>query len=258
MHSSFSKDSTSEMSSHCATAISLGFSGICFTEHVDFDPADYSYGFFDYEAYRAGIEEVRARFGDRLTIGMGAEVSFSTDTADDVRRFLSSYQFDFVIGSVHLIDHLFVGRSPYFDGRTEEQVYAPYWAEVAAMASSGLFGHIGHFDYLKQARPAEWGALSIDRWREPISAALRAVLASGAILEVNTSGIRKGTGEPFPSWDILQIYRDLGGTAVTMGSDAHRGSDVGAYFDQVRERLNGLGIAVLGPELLTEGRGRGR
>lgn len=250
MHSSFSKDSTSEMSSHCATAISLGFSGICFTEHVDFDPVDYCYGYFDYDAYRAGVEATRARFGDRLTIGMGVEVSFSSDTADEVRAFLESHEFDFALGSVHMVDHVFVGRSPYFAGKTEEQAYAPYWAEVAAMASSGLFKHIGHFDYLKQARPAEWGRFSLDRWGGPVAAAIEAVLGAGAVLEVNTSGIRKGTGEPFPSWEILQLYKDLGGVAVTVGSDAHRASDVGGYFDEVCGRLDGMGLTVLGAEYL--------
>lgn len=250
MHSSFSKDSHANMAEHCEVAIELGLSGVCFTEHIDFDPVDFCYGFFDYDAYRMGIEAARARFGDRLAIGMGAEISFSSDTADDVRAFLERHEFDFVLGSVHLIDHVFVGRSPYFDGKTEEQVYAPYWAEVEAMASLGLFRHIGHFDYLKQARPAEWGPFSMERWHESIAAALGAVLASGAILEVNTSGIRKGTGEPFPSWDILQLYEDLGGAAVTMGSDAHRACDVGAFFGPVREGLDRMRLAVAGMELL--------
>jgi histidinol-phosphatase (PHP family) len=249
MHSSFSADSHTDMAEHCKAAIELGLTGICFTEHVDFDPVDFCYGFFNYDAYRRGIEAARARFGDRLAIGMGAEISFSSDAADDISRFLDSHEFDFVIGSVHLVDHVFVGRAPFFDGRSEEQVYAPYWAEMEAMAASGLFRHIGHFDYPKQARPSQWGPLSIERWREPIGAALRAVLDAGALLEVNTSGIRKGTGEPFPSWDILNLYSQLGGTAVTMGSDAHRSCDVGAFFDPVRDRLNAMGLAVVGIDL---------
>jgi len=35
-----------------------------------------------------------------------------------------------------------------------------------------------------------------------------------------------------------------------VGSDAHRASDVGGYFDEVCGRLDGMGLTVLGAEYL--------
>ncbi|MGB4338006.1 MAG: histidinol-phosphatase HisJ family protein, partial [Bacillota bacterium] len=151
VHSSFSPDSMTHMFEMCEAAIARGLTSVCFTEHVEFDPADFGYGFFDYDRYRAGIQEARARYGHILRIGMGAEVSFTSKKVDEIRDFLANHEFDFVLGSLHMIDELFIGGDEYFEGRTEEEVYAPYWAELAAMASSGLFKRIGHLDYLKQA-----------------------------------------------------------------------------------------------------------
>ena len=174
----------------CEAAIARGLTSVCFTEHVEFDPADFGYGFFDYDRYRAGIQEARARYGHILRIGMGAEVSFTSKKVDEIRDFLANHEFDFVLGSLHMIDELFIGGDEYFEGRTEEEVYAPYWAELAAMASSGLFKRIGHLDYLKQAHPPTWGPFSFEHWQDHIARALEAILASGATIEVNTSGIR--------------------------------------------------------------------
>jgi histidinol-phosphatase (PHP family) len=44
----------------------------------------------------------------------------------------------------------------------------------------------------------------------------------GTALEVNTSGLRHGVREPYPSPDIVALFRALGGRAVTIGSDGHR------------------------------------
>ena len=44
----------------------------------------------------------------------------------------------------------------------------------------------------------------------------------GTALEVNTSGLRQVAGETYPSPAIVARFRELGGTRVTVGSDAHR------------------------------------
>ncbi len=56
---------------------------------------------------------------------------------------------------------------------------------------------------------------------EPV---LRALVDSGTGLEVNTSGLRQGPGETYPTEAIVRRYRELGGARVTAGSDAHRAS----------------------------------
>ena len=47
-------------------------------------------------------------------------------------------------------------------------------------------------------------------------------MASGTALEVNTSGLRQMPRETYPPAAIVARYRELGGRAVTVGSDAHR------------------------------------
>lgn len=250
MHSTFSPDSSAGMDDLCRMALERGLKSICFTEHVDFDPADDCYGFFNYERYKESVAAARERYRDKLVIGFGAEVSYGTDFVDEIRRFLVTHDLDYVLGSVHMIEHIFVGDPIYFEGKTEKQAYSLYWDEMLASAKSGFFTRIGHFDYLKQARPRDWGEFSFAEWRDRIAEVLTEIIGSGATIEVNTSAIRKGLGEPFPSWDILKLYKDLGGEGVTMGSDSHRARDIASNFDTVGPELERMGFHVYGAEML--------
>ena len=69
------------------------------------------------------------------------------------------------------------------------------------------------------------------------SAALRAVSAAGMLLELNTGGLRKPIGEPFPAPAGLLAEAHGLGIPLVFGSDAHRPGDVGYGFDPSRTEL---------------------
>ncbi len=101
------------------------------------------------------------------------------------------------------------------------EIVAPSFVEVEAAARSGLFDAIGHIDQLKRflfphVLPAAFEAAP--ELYEPI---LHALVESGTALEVNTSGLRLGVETTFPHPSIVARFRELGGRAVTVGSDAH-------------------------------------
>jgi histidinol-phosphatase (PHP family) len=59
---------------------------------------------------------------------------------------------------------------------------------------------------------------------EPI---LRALVESGTALEINTSGLRHPVAETYPSAATVARFRELGGRAISIGSDAHRAGHFG-------------------------------
>ena len=68
------------------------------------------------------------------------------------------------------------------------------------------------------------------------------VRESGALLEVNTGGMARGyVSEPYPSWDILRLWRDLGG-GVILGSDCHDARLMDFAFADVLARLRAEGF----------------
>ena len=93
---------------------------------------------------------------------------------------------------------------------------------MEAAARSGLFDALGHLDVVKRylfphVLPSALAAAP--ELYEPI---LRALVESGTALEINTSGLRHPVAEPYPSAAVVARFRELGGQAVTIGSDAHR------------------------------------
>jgi len=244
MHSTHSCDSTATFDGLCKEALKQGLRGICVTEHVDFDDADPGYGYYDYYAYMEDVDRCRNKYGNKLLIKTGVEVTYQRQFEDDIRRFLSTYEFDHVLGSVHLIDHVFVLDPKYPQGKTKNEAYEPYWHEMLSMMESGLFKRIGHLDYIKSLRSEEYGEFTVEEWMPRITAIIERIVESGAILEVNTSALRKGHTEPYPGWAILKLYKDLGGAYVVLGSDAHSPSQVGLGFREVAAQLSQLGLAI--------------
>jgi histidinol-phosphatase (PHP family) len=113
------------------------------------------------------------------------------------------------------------------EGRSLAEIVAPSFDEVEAAARSGLFDALGHLDVVKRylhpfvTREAFAGAPEL---YEPV---LRALVESGTALEINTSGLRHAVGETYPSAAMVRRFRDMGGRAVTIGSDAHRAEHFG-------------------------------
>src|SRR5258708_31654311 len=104
VHSLRSHDGQASIREQCLRAVEIGREEIGFSEQKDFDPQDPAVDFFDYALYLAEIERAREEFGISLTIRMGVEVDYQKWFEDEIRDFLATHTFDFVIGSVHYAD----------------------------------------------------------------------------------------------------------------------------------------------------------
>lgn len=61
-------------------------------------------------------------------------------------------------------------------------------------------------------------------------------------IELNTSGLRYGLKDFHPCRRNLERYKELGGKIITMGSDAHKASDIMKDFNKAREELKEIGF----------------
>lgn len=230
MHTCFSEDSDSPVETMIDQAIRLGMRRICITDHYDMD---FPKGEFqlDTEAYRKRIEELRERYRGRLEIGLGVELGLQPHLAGRIQAYVRRYPYDFVIGSVHLLE----GKDPYnrqdFD-LSDQELYEKYFAcTLENIRSTEGFHTLGHLDYVVRygySREREYSYNKYAEWIDPI---LQELIHKGIALEVNSGGLKYGLGFPNPHPDILRRYRQLGGEMVTVGSDAHRPEQVGYGFD---------------------------
>ena len=76
-----------------------------------------------------------------------------------------------------------------------------------------------------------------------ITEILKTVIKDGKGIEVNTSSHRYNIDDLTPSRDILKLYKELGGTMITIGSDTHEKEHLGAYIDYTKKELIKLGFS---------------
>ena len=226
MHTDLSPDSTVPIDTYAALALEHGIAEIAITDHVDFEPGAPAFGYTTFEDRERIVRDAADRWGPQgVEIRFGVELTYDRAWESDIRDHLARYDYDFTIGSVH--DRV---ESPYHPrnvgawvaGRSLAESVQPSFTEVEAAARSGLFDAIGHIDGVKRylyphVTPADFEAAP--ELYEPI---LHALVATGTALEVNTSGLRYAIKAAFPHPAIVARFREMGGRAVTVGSDAHR------------------------------------
>lgn len=225
LHTNLSPDSAVPIDAYARQAIERGIAEVCITDHVDFEPGAPAYDYVPFEERERTVREAAERWGTHgVAIRFGVEVTYDSRYEAAIREHLRSHAYDFVIGSVHVYaDSPFhVDRvAAWVTGRRLDEIVAPYFDEVLGAIRSGLFDTIGHLDFVKRylvpyVTPADLAAAP--ELYEPL---LQALVDTGTALEVNTSGLRQGARETYPSEAVVARYVVLGGTAVTAGSDAH-------------------------------------
>ncbi|MBN1426569.1 histidinol-phosphatase HisJ family protein [Candidatus Fermentibacteria bacterium] len=222
LHTEFSGDAELKLSWVLANAPRLGLAGVCPTEHFDPAPTEYRFLNTDLEGmfrrHRRLISEPHP-----VALGIGLEVTYRPENEDETRHLLAAHHYDLVIGAVHDIDGLYLrewlqNQSPRYSLRER---LAPFFALTADMVHSGLFRVIGHIDYVKRYVPGLAGDTLVAMFHDEYAEILSALVAQGGLLEINLAGLRHDLKEPYPSKAVLDLYRDLGGKTVTIGSDAH-------------------------------------
>ena len=260
VHPDFSPDAEGSVRDYCAAARRAGLAGLCFTTHYEPDPARADRERVRVDGrllpvssdwvgrYRQAIAEARTAYPD-LVVLAGVEIGFEPGLEELTREFLARHRFDFVIGSVHSIEHVALSSGSEQADFTEwarrlapEEVMARYFERVAAAARSGLFDTLGHLDIYRKYAVKLLGAGLLPAAESRLPGAIEAVVASQTALEINTSAFRRGDGEPYPAEAILRQALAAGVSRFTIGSDAHRPADVGAGFDRVRALLQELGV----------------
>ena len=64
------------------------------------------------------------------------------------------------------------------------------------------------------------GKYPFEKVKDIVTEILMHVIAHGKGIEINTSSFRYGLEDLTPSKEILKLYQELGGTIITIGSDA--------------------------------------
>jgi histidinol-phosphatase (PHP family) len=217
-------------------AIELGIDIYGFSEHapMDFDKK-YRLPFCDMQAYADDVLAAKEKYREQITILLGYEVDWLPGHMDE--RVLGA-DVDYLIGSVHFLDKWGFDNPEFLSGwesRDIDEIWQAYFEATEEMAKSGKFDIVGHLDLIKVFK-----YLPKQDIRLLAKNALRAIRASGMVLELNAAGLRKPVGEFYPSRALLEEAYALD-IPITFGSDAHSVEQVGFAYEEVTALARSVG-----------------
>lgn len=249
-HTNFSTDSDSTPEEMVEGAISLGLQRICFTDHMDYlypgkDRTDFV---FDPSTYFNTMRAIQEKYKDRIEVLIGVELGLRNepDLKESVRNYYISlqndYNFDFAIGSTHVLEKLDPYYNEYWTTRSCKKGLQDYFQSIIDNCNYyDEFEVYGHLDYLVRYIPAEVKDYAYKEYQEMIDEILKTILNHGKGIECNTSGLKYGLRFTHPRVEILKRYKELGGEILTIGSDGHKPEHLAYDFGQARELLLSLG-----------------
>ncbi len=231
---------------YVAAARSADIDILTFTEHLPLpdalDPSrEYSMPERELEFYLdevASLSRAEGSLPDGITVLAGIEADWLPAHREHVKRLLSAHRFDVVLGSVHFLDGWAFDDPALlaqWDRADVDATWERYFDLLVHAARSGSFDVMAHPDLVKK-----FGHRPGFDTRDLFDATAIALAAAGVAIEVSTAGLRKPVGEMYPSADFLQACAQAG-VPTTLGSDAHRPSEVGFAFDAARDALQTAG-----------------
>lgn len=241
IHTEFSDDSSYPLTDMVEDAIRLGLDEICTTEHVDYGVKQYTVS--PYEEYWQAFSRCREQYKDQIDMKFGIEFGVQRHTIAQYQKDILAYPFDFIICSCHQVDDLEFWNQDFQKGKTQQEYNEKYYEEILAVVQRFKdYSVLGHLDMIRRYDNA--GDYPYARTKPIIAEILKQVIRDGKGIEVNTSCFRYGLNDLTPSVQILELYRDLGGEILTIGSDTHEASHLGYQIPAVRQQLKGLGYTV--------------
>lgn len=229
IHTEFSTDSQMDIKDAIDVSKDLGI-GIIITDHMDYKHYESGLFVFDPDEYFDKYEKYR---NDRLLLGV--EIGFREDSLGEIRGLIKNYPFDFVIGSIHVVNGEDIYYKDFYLGKSKEEAYSEYLkATLSLVRHHNLFDSLGHMDYITRYSIYEDKALYYSEFADIIDEILKGLSQAGKAIEINTRKINDEiTAHNFIQ--ILKRFRELGGRHVTIGSDAHKPEDIGINFKRAEE-----------------------
>ena len=226
-----------------AAAQAKGLTLMGFTEH---SPRPHTYNYTNeyrdhlirhFPQYVAEVQDLQRRHPDKVLLGM--EMDWMEKEVDFIKKSITAYDFDYLIGSVHFLQTWGYDDDPAdwksLAAADHHRHYEAYFTTLRRMAESGLFQIAAHVDLIKIFSVDAFRAwIAHDDHLDLVRDALVALRQSGMALEISSAGLRKPCKEIYPGPRIMALAADMG-VDITFASDAHNVQDVAYGFDTLAD-----------------------
>lgn len=245
IHTYLSPDGHMDGQEAVESAIKMGVTDLCFTEHMDLGHHLEAFNRVpDFDKMQNSVEELRKRF-PQIHVYHGVEVGYIRETAEQTAKVLSTRKLDYVLFSTHCVDGIDCYLPEAKRGRDKETAYKRYLETVYESVTDDFlqeaYDCVGHIGYIAKCKYYEDNIFPYEMFPGLWDDILLQIIKRGKGIEVNTSGIKRA-GHTLPHPSIIQRYYELGGRIITIGSDAHTADRVGEYISDTLQIIKNCGF----------------
>ncbi|MGN1412205.1 MAG: histidinol-phosphatase HisJ family protein [Oscillospiraceae bacterium] len=256
-HTNNSPDAESSPLEMVQQGIKIGLDVMAITDHCEVNmwyPKEHYKHVLDYDDYNymssfkkslADNNKLKNDFRTQITLLSGIELGQANMDFNLAEEIISEDSLDFVIGSVHQID----GFPDFFiinyDKVNIEPLLKAYFLNVLKLCKWGKFDILGHLTYPMRYIFERGIEVDMSKFNVIIEEIFKTVIDNGLGIEVNSSGLRQKCGIPFPTVEYVKMYRDLGGTVISVGSDAHSTDQLGKNIPECIDMIKSCGFEYL-------------
>lgn len=250
-HSENSHDSVCTIEDMCLSQMEKGTTVFAVTDHCDV------YSFEDYDiftpiqhAYNT-VQSLKEKYAGKCEILAGVEISEGIWHKEELEKIENLCDYDVILQSVHCVQYKDI-RKAY--SRVDFSLFSPedmdgyldaYFDDVFRVLHACDFDILAHLTcplrYIKGKYHRE---VDLSRFDAKIETILKSMIQKGVALEVNTSSVAL-LNDFMPSAQILRKYHELGGTKITLGSDAHVAEKASFGFETAKKVLKEIGFEKL-------------
>ena len=213
-HSNLSPDGSNDPDEMVRRATELGIRYYSLTDHLEINK------FYDEEyLYEEPVKRASEispalikKYADKINMAYGVELGQPLQDMELTKRMLSSYDYDFIIGSLHMCNGWEDFYLLDYNEVQPEMIMKLYFEEMLEMARWGEFDVLGHLTY-----------------------PLRYIVGESELYIDLT----------LPDEYYVRLYKELGGKILTVGSDAHCTQDLGKGIPEAIELARNVGFTEL-------------
>ena len=249
IHTNNSSDSKQTIDQVCKSAIEHNLSAISICDHTELSHLHLR----DYpQAMKNSIKDVKyaqEKYKGTLKILQGIEVAEFFWNEKEIPVFMSLADYDVILGSVHRVkcpghddsfSRVVLDKTP---PELLHEFLRIYFEDMIRMIQNYDFDVLSHLTVpLRYINGKYNRGIDISEYYDVIDTILNMIKEKNIALEVNTSGLGTKFNECFPGEDIIRRYKEIGGSLITIGSDAHTPDRVGYGFTEAKALLKKSGF----------------
>jgi histidinol-phosphatase (PHP family) len=245
--------------------IALGFRKVGITEHVP--PINDQFLYPDerklnltaddlnnsFENYFTELNALKKKYADKIKIFAGMETETYAGYVDHIKKLISKFQPDYIVGSVHHVDDVCFDYSKEEYNRvacicgSNDNMYEKYFDLQYEMIKALKPFIVGHFDLIRIYDVDYKKRLLLPKINKKIQRNLKLIKSLNLVMDFNLRPLAMGKKNPYITDTILKTVKEMG-IRVVPGDDSHSVSEAGRHVDKAIKILQAYGFETQWPD----------